>query len=53
MVGVTPVAAEVVDATAATLWPLLLMLLGLGGVGVLEVVGTEDAATALFCPVTI
>jgi hypothetical protein len=42
------VAAGEVGITAAMLWPLL--LLGLGGVGVLEVVGT---ATKLICPVTI
>ena len=37
------VATEGVDVTAATLWPLPLpLLLSLGGVGVLEVVGTAD-----------
>ena len=40
MVGVATVAVEEIDITAATLWPLLL-LLGLGGVGVPEVVGTK------------
>ena len=53
--------AEGVDVTAlaATLWPLLLLLLllGFGGVGVLEFVGTADThhttAIKLVCLVTI
>ena len=49
MVNVATVAEEEVDITAATSAPLLL-LLGLGGVSVLEVVGTAD--TTLVCPVT-
>ena len=55
IVGVATVLAEEVDITAATLWPLLLLLqLGLGGVGVLEVVGTADTTTTtLIYPLTI
>jgi hypothetical protein len=55
MVVVATILTDGVDITAATLWPLLLLLLlGLGAVGVLEVVGTADTtATTLFCPVTI
>jgi hypothetical protein len=42
------------DIFAATLWPLPLLLLGLGGVGVLEITGTADTtATTLVGPVTI
>jgi hypothetical protein len=52
MVGVATVLADRVDITAATLWPLLL-LLGLGGVGVLVVGTTDTTATTLVCPVTI
>ena len=37
-------AVEGVGISAATLWPLLMLLLGLGRVGVLEIVG---AATKL------
>ena len=52
--GVATLAAEGVGATAAMLWPLPLLLLGLGGVGALEVVGTAaTTATTLVCPVTI
>ena len=53
MVNVATVAAEEVDITAATSGPLLL-LLGLGGVSVLEFVGTaaNTTATTLVCPVT-
>ena len=53
MIGEATVAVEEVDITAATLWALLL-LLGLGGVDVLEVVGTANVtATTLVCPVRI
>ena len=48
--------AEEVDITAATLWPLLLLLLGLGEIVVLEAIGKVDiTATTLVssCPVTI
>ena len=53
MVGMATVAAEEVDITATILWPLPLPLLGLGGIGVLEVVGTADVTATLVCPVTI
>ena len=44
---------EEVGVVAATLWPLLL-LLGLGGVGVLEIEGTGGTTAAtLVDPVTI
>ena len=52
--GAGTVATKGVDVTAATLWPLPLLLLSLGEVGVLEIVGTADTtATTLVCPVTI
>ena len=44
--------AEGANTTAATLWPLL--LLGLGGAGLLELVGAAGAAATTFiCPVAI
>ena len=54
MVGAATVAEEV-DITAATLGSLLL-LLGLGGIGVLEAVDiliVDVTTTKLICPVTI
>ena len=54
--GTPTLVAEEVDITAATLWPLLLLLLGLGKIVVLEAVGKVDVtATTLVssCPVTI
>ena len=41
------VAAEEVGITEATLWPLLPLPLGLGRVGLLEVVGTADTIVVL------
>ena len=47
-------AVEGVGISAATLWPLLMLLLGLGGVGVLEITGTGGTTAAtLVGPVTI
>ena len=48
------VAKEEVTLTAATLWPLLLLLPGSGGIGELEVVGTVDTTEkTLVCPLAV
>lgn len=53
MVGVVTLVMDTEEGVAATLWPLLL-LPGLCGAGVLEVVGTTDTtATTLVCPVLV